>query len=363
MRRRLFSVLLFVLGLLWWEAWSALAMSVSPTDVLEGEALEIGAEAQEFGPGLCLDPCTGSSCLRRLRVTINGHTVPYYSNYSLDAGNPCITRAVIVVHGSGRNALSAFNSVMSPAGSEGVSTRTLVVAPFFQTSDDGPAASDFYWSEGGWKQGDPSENSGLQPSSFSVMDAFVSRATGSRFANLDALVVTGHSAGGQFVQRYAVGTTIDSRLRPEIFVRFVPANPGSYLYLNAKRPSIADPSVFSTPSGCSSYNRYKYGMAHRNAYMARRSAGDMIASYRARHVVYFVGDRDIVRDHREGNDFDDSCAAMAQGLARYYRGVGYSYFMEEFYEPHAHVLVVAPGIGHSGTAMYASPQGRSLLFD
>lgn len=308
----------------------------------------------------CPNPCTGSSCLRRLNIA--GRTVPYYSNYPLQA-NACVERAVIVVHGSGRDALAAFNAVMGPADSEGVSPRTLVVAPFFQTSDDGPTTSDLYWSESGWKQGDLSSNGSPRRSSFEVMDSFVLWvATGSRFANLDTLVVAGHSAGGQFVQRYAVGTTIDDSIRPEIFVRFVSANPGSYLYLNHERPSISDLSVFITPSDCPEYNQYRYGMDNRNTYMSRRSAADMIASYRTRHVVYFLGDRDIVRDHTDDNQFDDSCSAMVQGLARYYRGLGYFSFMEEFYQPHAHVLAVAPGIGHSATAMYASPHGRSLLF-
>ena len=79
----------------------------------------------------------------------------------------------------------------------------------------------------GWKQGDGSKTS-PPVSSFAALDRLIAGIVRShRFPGLRHIVVAGHSAGGQFVERYAAST----RLSVRVPVRYVVANPSSYLYL------------------------------------------------------------------------------------------------------------------------------------
>ena len=95
------------------------------------------------------------------------------------------------------------------------------------------------------------------------------------FPNLKEIVITGHSAGGQLAQHYAVGSALDQTY-PEIHFRYVVANPGSYLYLTKKRP-------FKGPARCA-YNDYKFGLDNLNPYMSKRPAAQMISDYLKKDV-------------------------------------------------------------------------------
>jgi hypothetical protein len=269
---------------------------------------------------------------------------------------------VIVVHGNSRNPDAYFDYVMDAAQTEGVEGTTIIIAPHYQASEDEPASDEFYWSREGWKQGDQSKNGSPRRSSFYTMDQIV-RLLGfaHRFPNLDTIVLTGHSAGGQFVQRYAVGSAQQQQLRHGIFFRYVVTNPGSYVYLNDMRPRRADPTDFWRPSissECRSYDNYKYGLRNRNSYMSQLNNAELIEQYRFREVVYFLGEEDVVR----GSDLDLRCEAEHQGINRFMRGLGYINFMNEFYSPHYHLLMTVPGIDHCGWCMYNSAAGRYLLF-
>lgn len=324
----------------------------------ELEELDVAStEAALTVTPLCAEPCTGPSCTAEIRKF--DKDLRFYTNFPLTRTNPCITHAVIVVHGSGRNAADYFGYVTTPAADEGVDHSTLIVAPHFVAGDDPRDASDFYWSEQGWKQGDLSKNGSPRLSSFSALDLLVIFATNRvKFPNLEQLVITGHSAGGQFVQRYAIGTNQVDLIDPAIFVRFVPSNPSSYLYLDDKRPTTSGGTVFAKPSGCSSYNKYKYGMSSRNTYMGSRSVSSLVNSARAREIALLLGEDDVLRD----DALDTRCQAEVQGRNRLERGVGFLNFMNQYYRPHATYIMTAPGVGHSGRGMFDSWGGRYLLF-
>ena len=144
---------------------------------------------------------------------------------------PGLRRAVIVVHGVDRNAdtyLRGTEVAREDAGPDGGAT--LLIVPQFladvdTTTFDLPSAT-LHWSTESWASGEPAH--GPTPiSSFDVLDAILRRlADRTVFPTLAEVMVVGHSAGGQLVQRYAVvarGETWLSELG--IRVRYVIANP------------------------------------------------------------------------------------------------------------------------------------------
>ena len=99
------------------------------------------------------------------------------------------------------------------------------------------------WSVDGWKDGSLSEirrddSTDQRVSSFAVLDALLETLSDRKhWPALDLVVLAGHSAGGQFVQRYAVASAPTVLSHQGIHTRFVVANPSSYLYFDARRPT------------------------------------------------------------------------------------------------------------------------------
>ena len=310
-------------------------------------------------------PCTTASpdCHEHFAVA-GGLTIGCFRTFPLLTENPAITRAVIVVHGSGRNNDRYFKAGADSAVAAGVASEVLVVGPGFRMLEDKPAKNELYWDEEDWwKTGGPStKDLPTSVSSFEVMDRLVTAlADRSRFPNLRTIVVSGHSAGGQYVQRYAVGTQVDMKL-PGIQMKFVVANPSSYVYLNDQRPlPFADGFAVppAQPDPCADYDTYKYGLKGRNEYMSRLDASALVERYRRRHVTYLLGasDADATDD-----GLDTRCGGMLQGRFRLERGFNYKAHMDRFFSPHGHRVVLVPLIGHEGDRMFKSIEGQLVLF-
>jgi hypothetical protein len=143
-------------------------------------------------------------------------------------------------------------------------------------------------------------------------------------------------------------------------VRYVVANPSSSLYFDPQRP-IAGGTDFAIPPGAAdcAYDRYKFGLQRRNAYMNASARTGLTERYRKRDVVYLLGDQDTDPYHRS---LDKGCAAAAQGLTRYARGNAYKAYLDRFHAPHMHRLLVVPGVAHSGRKMLNSEAGIAALF-
>jgi len=300
-------------------------------------------------------PCTSSSC--RSFLAIDGaRGVTVYRSFDLDSGSPAVRRLVIVVHGSQRNPYGVFSNIVSAAQAVDKLDETLIVAPLFKTESDLPGANDLYWTDDGWKSGDDSV--GLAVSSFDVVDRIAEIVVeGAAFPNLELVTIVGHSAGGQFTQRYAAGNPTQQAY-PTLRFNYVVMNASSYLYLNAYRPVTGTVDEFAIPSGCRDYDEYKYGIVARNRYMNRISAPVLVSRYPLRHVTYLVGVDDISRT----NDLDASCEAEAQGYTRYERGVAYSNHIEKYYSVNHHFLGSVPGVGHDSYEMSNSAAGRATIF-
>jgi hypothetical protein len=290
-------------------------------------------------------------------ITIGSATFEYCGNRSVDSPSAAIQTVVVVVHGTGRNACDYASFVESSAAGAGRSASTLIIAPhFYAASDARPSTRLLFWSPDGWKDGAASLNGG-RISSYAVVDNIVRRVNNkARFPSVTRIVVAGHSAGGWFTNRYAAGA------QSGVAVRYVVANPSSYLYFNKMRWSSGTlrPLTPAEIAACPGYNRYRYGLERLNPYLV--AAGDLGARYRSGVVTYLLGDRDT---NPADPSLDRSCQAGWQGAHRFERGNQYfaylgTVFGDGVYATHTRSVV--PGIAHDGNAMFTSVQGQRALF-
>ncbi|HZZ46795.1 MAG TPA: hypothetical protein VFE65_07915 [Pseudonocardia sp.] len=297
-----------------------------------------------------------SQCSEDLTLASVNAKVTAYRNFPL-SGNPAVTHAIVVVHGAGRNPVSTFTGMMQAARKVGAAANTMVVSPWFKTSQDKPSSGEATWSEDGWKDGGAAEKpAGL--SSFTVMDEIVTTlADKQRFPRLTWITLAGHSAGGQFMQRYAVFGKAPSRVGGVAF-NFISANPSSYVYFTPDRPTAQ--GGFSPPQGgkCPDYNDYKYGMAKRTGYIAEADPRQALATYAHRRVSILNGGSDTF----DNGDLDTRCAAMAQGPNRATRGANWQRYMRLLAPGAPHDRIVVPGVDHNHYAMFESPLVTPVLF-
>jgi pimeloyl-ACP methyl ester carboxylesterase len=295
-----------------------------------------------------------------------------YRNHSLVEGSREVEQAVVMVHGAQRNGDGYYGTALASAASRGVLLKSLIVAPHFKGSD-GPSCRDaveegeLYFGCQAWNAGYPAINSALKTTSFDAMDRIVQMLSDrSRFPNLKSIVLAGHSGGGQFMQRYAASNQIEPKIR--LPIRYVVANPSSYVYLNDARlrsDAVCTPEGKCTgPFGpywdrtsCTAYNRYRYGLDGATGYVAGVGATSIRRQFPTRNVTYLIGDLDQLQD----SDLDKSCGAQAQGVNRRERGINFWNYMRSQYQAE-HKLVMVPRCGHNAACMFASSTGSKTLF-
>ena len=303
-----------------------------------------------------------------------GARLAVFASHPLDAPLPDIEAAVIVVHGLLRNADVYYASMMAAARKADAAglvkvTTTLVVAPQFLIQSDAQRhqlpADAAYWTATAWKGGEEALAPAAKPGSFAALDALVERlADRTLFPALRRIVVAGHSAGGQVLHRYAVvGRGDAAAKRSRIDVRFIVANPSSYLYLTAERPVDGDDRFAPYDRArCAEFDDYRFGLKGAPPYVTERPLDDVVRDYKARRVVYLLGTADNDPNHRV---LDRSCAAMAQGPHRLARGEAYHRYIVRFLGPDAertHRKVLVEGVGHDHAGMWAAPAGQAALF-
>ena len=318
------------------------------------------------GDGSCNDcppgyAASGSSCvplykqhLRQFDLS-NGRHLQYYANHALDVGSVDVVRAVLVIHGANRDADAYYENMWEAAAQEDAQFRTLIVAPWFRIGADLPGPDEVFWDDNSdWKQGDLSVAPAI--SSFQVLDEMLDvlhkRVA---FPNLRQVIITGHSAGGQYVQRFGLASTTAAPL-DMLPTLYAPANPSSYAYLNDERPLDG---TYKKPIGCVGYNHWGYGLVQPNIYVKQTSPEQLRAQYRERRLVYLLGQLDT-----DPNDslLDVSCAAMVQGAHRLERGLQFHGYLEYYFSTPVHEVLVIPGVGHSSSGMFKSPGVRQLFF-
>ncbi len=302
---------------------------------------------------------------QRLRITTAAGTAidPFLISLDWSKPQPQITRALLIVHGKGRDVKADYRMAMEAAGSGSPAAReTIFIAPQFLDEEDvdahGTPPDVLRWRRTTWDSGAPA-SAPIPVSSYEVVDALLTRlADRSVFPNLATVVLAGHSAGAQLVQRYAVVGREPVALANTsgIHFRFVIANASSYVYFSDQRPA---PGRL-----CKTFNHWKYGAVDGVPYLkvgGEPGWSQLEANYAQQDVIYLLGTADT--DPHE-KDLDVSCSGEAQGPTRFARGQAYyAYLHSRNGARWNQRMWFVPDVAHSARQMFTSACGVSALFD
>jgi pimeloyl-ACP methyl ester carboxylesterase len=332
-------------------------------------------------------PCTTATpaCTEFVTAGSSPVRVLVYRSFPLDTKNADITRAVVMVHGAGRDADNYFLHTLAATFLAGGLDNTVVISPRF-ASNNGGCSDTLADREANWECGGPARwtaggdaRGAAGVTSFDVMDDILLRLSRREaFPNLRSIVLAGHSAGGQFVGRYQMSNQVHDKLK--LPITYIVANPSSYAYLDAMRPTSnaltgsvsalapgyvpAPPAKPGSPFGnfgdrdnCTTYDQWPYGMQKRVGYAAKLSDQQLKTQLAARPATYLLGGLDILPLF----GFDGSCAAMAQGPTRMARGIAYGKYVNEHLGA-KHTVREVPSCGHNARCMFTDNAALSLMF-
>lgn len=302
----------------------------------------------------------------RLTVTAGDSTgvVPIYTSVDWSKPQPDVTRALVVFHGRLRNAdeyYAGARQTLAAAGAAGQGT-ALFVPQFLARRDVtahhlGPDV--ICWQLSEWMGGlDARTPPNIGP--FDVIDAILARlADRQTFPRLATVVLAGHSGGGQLVQRYAAVAKGDAALLANgVKIKWVVANPSSYLYFTSDRPTKDGHFAPSDPSKHFVLNTWKYGLESPPRYVTG-TAEQIEKAYFSRDITYLLGGAD---NDPNLEALDKSDAAEAQGQSHLTRGINYVHYLQFLHPEIAQKLLVVPGVGHDATKIFSSSEGLSVLF-
>jgi len=327
-------------------------------------------------------PCTTATAECTEWVTLGGGPgrAMVYRSFGLDVPNSRITRAVVMVHGTGRNADHYFLTSILAAFLAGAINDTVVIAPHMIDGTDKADANEIAW-QTSWRTGGPArDNAAL--SSFDFVDEILrTLAKKSVFPNLKHIVVTGHSAGGQFANRYAMANKVHDTLGVD--VTYVVANPSSYAWPDAVRPLPQDdadpvaakdgwnymPNADPLPphtrftfgpfdaAKAPNYNNWPAGFENRTGYTAQLTNEQLRKHLIERPTTFLVGQVDTL----PLGGFDSSATSMAQGPTRRARGEAYVKYVNEVLGAKHRIFVVSE-CGHNDRCMFTTGKVLPFIF-
>lgn len=317
----------------------------------------------------------------KIKTALGEALVPAYTSADLSKTHSDIKRAVIVVHGQLRDADKYFELTLRAAKASNAMNETLLIAPQILTTADAarhnlePTLA--RWKSEAWLAGDVGK-APFPMSSFEVLDGIIAQlADRTRYPNLERIVVAAHSGGAQFVQRYAVvgradqvltaaglqpyaegvePSTLTAGKGPVMRVRYVVANPSSYVYFDATR---------SGPTGnCKDFDHWRYGIVNPVPYANGSDMKALERRYLTRRVMYLLGGKDTDPNH---SALDKTCMAETQGANRLERGTNYfAHVLKRSKLQNIstrHTRVEVPDVAHDATRMFNSICGKAALFD
>ncbi|MGB4102304.1 MAG: hypothetical protein WBK91_10420 [Alphaproteobacteria bacterium] len=299
---------------------------------------------------------------------------PLLSSQDLGASHDSITRAVIILHNTDRNAATALARLQKLAGAvaSGPEARTMILAPLFPTETERPvfkaalgaAARDLTtWPADEWAYGGSSlVSEPRRPvSSMLALDVLLLYLADQKsFPSLRTVVIAGAGSGGDMVQRYALyGRAPDILAGQQLTLRFVVAAAQSYAYLTETRPradgGFAPPSE-AAQKDCATWHDYPYGTDVPNSYTRQTATDTVRQNFPARDVVFLYGAQDTQPAQ------DQNCAAKLQGASVKARAENYESYVQSIF-PDAQGLrfVALAGVG-GGDKIWGSTCGISVLF-
>jgi len=297
--------------------------------------------------------------------------IPVLSSHPLTAVDDAVEQCILIVHGAGLNVEKTFGVGVRMREALGIpEDRALVVAPQFlegvEPDDDGILV----WSRE-WRSGGDSVSGGHDPalhvSSYTVLDALLNTIA-ERYPSMQRIIIAGHSAGGQFVERYAALNDIHESLgERRISVQYIVSNASSHLYLDATRYHIGEDAAITettaeTLAQCPDYNSYKYGPEALYGYAEGISPESIRRRLLSRPVVFLIGAEDTDRSW----SLDTSCEADSQGANRHQRWLLYKHHLQRLPAQVAesiHAWIEIPGVGHDAAEMFTHPVTIEALHD
>ena len=288
-------------------------------------------------------------------------SIPIVTSHPLDKINHETEYLIIVIHGGGLNAENTFETAQKLIETLKMpKDRFLVLAPQIIEGVKLDEKGLLFWDRK-WRGGGMSLSTGLNKdlprlSSFEVMDRLIDVSIKLN-PIIHRIIILGHSAGGQFVVRYAAINSRHELLEQQgISIRYVVANPSSYPYLNETRYQLnSKGEIQKIPReefvDCPNYNKYRYGMEDLYGYAETLSIQTIQTRLLTRPIMFLLGTEDIDRNW----SLDKSCEADAQGRNRHERGILYRRHLNQFVKDvtnSQHIWLEIPGIGHNPSEMF-----------
>lgn len=345
-------------------------------------ALIASSSAPAWSSPVVAAPCTTATTACERWVTFGSGPARsmVYSTHSLETPNATVTRALIMVHGAGRNADHYFATATAAGFLAGALDNTVIIAPRLIAPPDKPEPNEVVWPNGNisWRAGGMSATNPTL-SSFDFIDEIIRKLAEKRtFPNLTTIVVAGHSAGGQVVTRYEMANKVHGT--PGVSLTYVVANPSSYAWPAAARPlptGDADPvnadkealgadgekvhtnftyGAFDAAK-LPAYDHWPAGLESLAGYTAGMTAEQLRKQLVERPTTYLLGQVDVL----PLGGFDASPIAMAQGPTRRARGEAFFKYVTETMGAHARAIIV-PECGHNDRCIFTTDVVFPVIF-
>ncbi|KAK9413906.1 putative WSC domain-containing protein [Seiridium unicorne] len=266
-----------------------------------------------------------------------------FSSLNTTGGRPVdadLKRAVIVIHGARAdpwNYHAAMIQALQLVQDDEISLDTVAItAPYYPNDDDagtgypynanGATPAEKYpspalvWYDDNWSGG---ANNEYPPntqtvSAFDTLDQIIQfYGNKARFPNINQIVVSGHSMGGQMANRFAAVGKTGAQLGIDTPVSYWIGDPNSLVWFSTDRP-------LSTGKCATEYDYYREGFTNYDSYGTPQSTAmtyntELVAAGREALLAHYMN-RTIAyaRASRDKGDYnpDDECAQYTTGADR-----------------------------------------------